>query len=163
MTTLLIYQVDLSTTTSPTSFHITLSTDLYTKIATRFKIPEISHIEIKADLVLKDNLWVFAGSISSNARLRCVQSNVLFQATFNAPFSVILSYHELNDDFLDVELLEDSKVDLGEIAIQYLALEIPLNPTSPEIYEQNLGNCAASEITEDHNPEWKSILQKLKK
>lgn len=163
MTTLLIYQIDLSTLISPTSFHITLSADLYTKIAARFKIPEISHIEIRADLVLKDNLWVFAGSISSDARLKCVQSNILFQATFNAPFSVVLSHHELNDDFLDVELLEGSKVDLGEIAIQYLALEIPLSPISPEIYEQNLGHRAASEITEDYNPEWKSILQKLKK
>jgi uncharacterized metal-binding protein YceD (DUF177 family) len=154
-----IYEVDLDLITPVEKYEIILNETLYPEIAERFKIPQVYEIAINADLAYQRDLWVLSGSVSATIQLKCVQSHELFDATFNVPFHVVLSNYEINDDMLDVELLQGSKADIGEIAIQYLALEIPINPVHPKIAAQVP---IPSSLSEEETPSWKKALEKLK-
>lgn len=155
----IIYEIDLGLITGSETYDVTLNKVLYSEIAERFKIPQVYEIVMKADLIPQNDLWIFSGSVYATVQLKCIQSKELFDATFNAPFHVLLSKYEIDDDMLDIELLEGSKIDVGEIAIQYLALEIPLNPIHPKIEAQIP---SSSLLMEEEAPSWKEALKKLK-
>lgn len=155
-----VYQIDLGLINEPETYNIILSKEMYSDIAERFKVPQVHEISFDAEVKPQNDLWILSGSVYATLQLQCVQTEELFDATFNVPFNVLLSNYEIDDDFVDVELLETSKVDIGEIAIQYLALEVPFNPLHPTIEAQ-----ASSQPTllfEQETPEWKKALERLK-
>jgi uncharacterized metal-binding protein YceD (DUF177 family) len=153
------YEIDLTTVQDIEVYQINLPSSFYKEIAQRFKIPEIYIISIEAQIIPHHDIWQLAGHVDADVQLKCTQSQELFEARFHASFEVVLSYHEIDDDMMDVEILETSKVDISEIALQYLALEIPINPIHPQFTKQT----AEFFVGRDKEvPEWKRTLERLK-
>lgn len=155
-----IYQIDVSAVTEPQTYSLQLSKDLCDEIATRFHVPAILNVNIEMSLTPKNSIWELTGTIDATVQLMCVKSKQLFVSTFQDSFFVILSYVAIDNLELDVELLEQSTVDIGDIAIQYLAMIIPTSPLHPEF------NDASSKIISHPSntiqAEWKQSLSRLK-
>lgn len=157
-----IYEIALSTLPEHETYKLNLSQELCKETADRFKVPFIYDISIEMDIKTEPHVWELSGNITATVQLKCVHSAELFDAGFHAPFNVILSVRDIDDETLDVEIVEaGSNVDIGDIAIQYLALQIPLTPIHPNI------SADITETTGDHEtapitPAWKQILKNLK-
>jgi hypothetical protein len=155
-----IFQIDLNLISDKQLYTLSLSPQVCAETAERFKIPNIYNIDIDMEVITQKHAWQLKGHVTSMLQLRCIQSDELFDETFIVPFDVILSQYEIEDDTLDLELIEDLNVDIGDIALQYLALQIPLHPTHPKLAsETHLPISDASDTTESH---WKKALEQLK-
>lgn len=128
-----IYEIDLTTLSEHETYTINLSPLICKETADRFKISMVYDIEIEMAVKTEKHFWELSGTVVASVQLKCVKSTELFDAGFQSPFNVILSYTDIDDDTLDVEIITDSKIDIGDIALQYLALQIPLNPTHPKL------------------------------
>lgn len=157
-----IYEIDLSTLAAHETYKLNVNQLLCKETAERFKIPNIYDIGIDMSVQTSDHFWELSGSITASVQLKCVHSAELFDAGFQSDFNVILSPRDFDDETLDVEIIDEgSKVDIGDIALQYLALQIPLTPIHPKIIED------INETTGDHKtlaetPAWKRALENLK-
>lgn len=155
-----IFAIDVSKIAEPTTHKIKLPHPQCSEIADRFKIPKIFSLNIKMTITPINNQWELSGNVMADVQLQCVKSSELFEKTFEIPFLVILTHHDIDNPDLDVELIENPKVDIGDIALQYLALEIPINPLHPSIEtsEEN----TTSVYSDAKNLEWIQVLEKLK-
>lgn len=123
--------------------------------------------DMKLNFQKKKGILNIAGHISANLGLISVISLEEFKKDYNADFSVIYDtnakYEDIYQDDEDIELdvpdiVIDGKIDLGDIAIEQLALVL-------EDYPRQEGE-EFKEIIEDnepvkHNPF--AVLEKLKK
>jgi hypothetical protein len=155
-----IFEIDLTPVTEPETYTLTLSPQICKETALRFKIPHLYTIDINMNLTPQKHSWLLAGHVASTVQLRCVQSNDLFDESFKIPFEVVLSQYEIEDDTLDVEILEVLKVDAGDIALQYLALQIPLHPIHPNLASDV--SLAQTDTKEISSSSWKEALADLK-
>lgn len=155
-----IFEIDLTPVTEPETYTLMLSPQVCKETAERFKIPHIYTIDINMNLTPQKHSWLLAGHITSTVQLRCIQSNELFDESFDIPFEVVLSQYEIEDDTLDIEIIDEPKVDAGDIALQYLALQIPLHPIHPNhASDVPLSQTDTKEIS---SSSWKEALEPLK-
>lgn len=157
----LIHEIDLSILLEDETYKLNLSPKLCKETADRFKVPNIYDINIEMNVQLKGHIWKLSGSIDSTVQLKCAHSAKLFDAGFQATFKVILSPRDIDDETLDVEILDGSNVDIGDIAIQYLALQIPLSPIHPDI-TQEISGISGDHETASVTPGWKQVLENIK-
>ncbi|QOL20463.1 YceD family protein [Candidatus Bodocaedibacter vickermanii] len=155
-----IYEIDLSTLPEHETYTLNLSQQLCKDTADRFKIPTVYDIEIEMEIKTEKHFWELSGNVVANVQLKCVKSTELFDAGFQSPFNVILSHTDIDDDTLDVEIITDAKVDIGDLALQYLALQIPLNPVHPKLQTElsDVGDHETAAVV----PSWKQALENLK-
>ncbi|MDP3936158.1 MAG: hypothetical protein Q8Q56_04140, partial [Alphaproteobacteria bacterium] len=155
-----IYEIDLSTLPEQEAYNLNLSQPICKETADRFKISNIYDIEIEMEIKTEKHFWTLSGNVVANTQLKCAKSAELFDAGFQTPFNVILSNTDIDDDTLDVEIITDSKVDIGDIALQYLALQIPLTPIHPKLQTElsDVGDHATAAVV----PSWKQALETLK-
>lgn len=117
------------------------------------------------------------GTVSARVQQRCVVTLDLFWSDIEEPFSVLCSPDEPDEleigedgdydlaallEEEDIEpLTEDGSCDIGELAVQYLALGIDTNPRAPgvELPDEFLADEEAGE-SEKLNPF--AVLAKLK-
>lgn len=155
-----IFEIDLNSLAPQETFTISLSENLCKETADRFKIPGIYNIDIEMVVTQLKHTWQLTGHVISTVQLKCVQSNELFEESFNVPFDVILSQYEIEDEELDVEIINELNVDAGDIALQYLALQIPLHPTHPKLSAET--HHSETPAPESSEPAWKKALEHLK-
>jgi uncharacterized metal-binding protein YceD (DUF177 family) len=155
-----IYEIDLSTLPEQETYKLNLSQQICKETADRFKISTIYDIEIEMEIKTQKHFWQLSGNVVANVQLKCVNSAELFDTGFQTPFNVIFSYTDIDDDSLDVEIITDTKVDIGDVVLQYLALQIPLNPIHPKLQTElsDAGDHATAVVT----PSWKQALENLK-
>ncbi len=155
-----IYEIDLSTLPEQETYKLNLSQQICKETADRFKISTIYDIEIEMEIKTQKHFWELSGNVVANVQLKCVNSAELFDTGFQTPFNVIFSYTDIDDDSLDVEIITDTKVDIGDVVLQYLALQIPLNPIHPKLQAElsDAGDHATAVVT----PSWKQALENLK-
>jgi uncharacterized metal-binding protein YceD (DUF177 family) len=155
-----IFEIDLSTLPEQETYKLNLSQQICKETADRFKIPSIYDIEIEMEITAEKHFWKLSGNVISNVQLKCVKSLELFDVGFQSPFNVILSYTDIEDDTLDVEVTTTPKVDVGDIALQYLALQIPLSPIHPKLQAElsSVGDHETAVVV----PSWKQALENLK-
>ncbi|MDP3641428.1 MAG: hypothetical protein Q8R43_03240 [Alphaproteobacteria bacterium] len=155
-----IYEIDLTTLPEHETYKLNLSQHLCKETADRFKISTVYDIEIEMEIKTEKHFWKLSGNVVASVQLKCVKSTELFDAGFQSPFCVILSYTDIDDDALDVEIITDSKVDIGDLALQYLALQIPLSPIHPKLQTElsDVGDHETAEVV----PSWKQALEHLK-
>lgn len=155
-----IFEIDLTTLPEQETYKLNLSQQLCKETADRFKISKFYDIEIEMEIKTEKHFWELSGNVVASTQLKCVKSSELFDVAFQTPFNVILSYTDIDDDTLDVEVITDSKVDIGDLAIQYLALQIPLSPIHPKL--QTELSDAGDHETAAAVPSWKQALESLK-
>lgn len=131
-----IYIIDTNVIQEITLYKVKLKPKLCSETAKRFKIPTVYDISLTMEIDPLNDIWELKGTAEAAVQLKCVKSSQLFERTFTASFTVMLSYYDMDDTDLDVEILQSSQVDIGDIALQYLALEIPLSPVHPGIEEE---------------------------
>jgi hypothetical protein len=155
-----IYEIDLSTLPEQETYKLNLSQQICKETADRFKISTIYDIEIEMEIKTQKHFWQLSGNVVANVQLKCVNSAELFDTGFQTPFNVIFSYTDIDDDSLDVEIITDTKVDIGDVVLQYLALQIRLNPIHPKLQTElsDAGDHATAVVT----PSWKQALENLK-
>jgi uncharacterized metal-binding protein YceD (DUF177 family) len=157
-----IYEIDLSALPEEgETYNVSVNQLLCKETTARFNIPNIYDISIEMNIKSKGYFWELTGNITAGVQLKCAHSSDLFDAGFQTSFKVVLSTRDIDDETLDVEIIEGSTVDIGDIAIQYLALAIPLTPIHPKI------NDDITEITGNHEtapvtPTWKKALEDFK-
>lgn len=156
----IFFAIDISKIAAPITHKIELNNSQCSEIADRLKIPQVFSTSIEIAITPGDDQWELTGRIMADAQLQCVKSGELFNKVFETPFLVILSYHDIDTPDLDIELIENPRVDVGDIALQYLALEIPLAPLHPSIEASE--EIATSVFSDNENSQWKQALEKLK-
>lgn len=139
------------------NIHLNCSTEVCTETAKRLNVKSIQNIIIDASITPHQESWLYEGQITATINLTCSVSQEIFAETFLADFNIFLSYDEPINSELDFELIENNNVDVGELAIQYLSLEVPFAPISPKAQTKNPSNA-----TQADTPDWKKALSKIK-
>ena len=138
-------EIDLSKIIEPTLFHLTASSLICTKLAKRFMIPSLTQFEAHLHLYQETNFYVLKGDLVATIGLECRRSLEKFSSTLDTSFKLILTSTPMDDEEIDIEILISSKVDIGEISTQYLALAIPLYPLHPRFQSSTEDNVDLSE------------------
>lgn len=154
-----IYKINTSTVTADLTIDYEVPTNQLAEISERIMIPAVAQIRMHMHITPVDEKWELTGSVDADVQLECVQSHRRFDASFHVPFQVILTPIEFDTD-MDIEILESETIDIGDIAIQYLALEIPLAPLHPDL-EDSAQNKPQQDVNETATPSWKDALSKL--
>jgi uncharacterized metal-binding protein YceD (DUF177 family) len=112
-------------------------------LAKRFGLNRLDRLEADYALAVMAGGWVATGTLSAEALQACVATGEDVPARIDAPFTIRFVPEgtltsatpdeevELDDDALDVMMVEDGRIDIGEAVAQTLALELDPFPRSP--------------------------------
>lgn len=154
--------IDLNTQPyKTTTFDLRASESECISTADRLMVPKINDIHIVMELSPDGEHWKLSGNISANIQLVCSSTSELFDSNISSAFNIILSEKDLSSrsEFEDVEVISSPKVDISELALQYLALETPLNALAPSSNPHEEKQQAPSSHP---TTAWKKQLEKLK-
>lgn len=152
-----IFQITPKNILKAETINLTLSKEACNETAKRLGVARAENITIKAEISPKDNVWFFSGYIEAQLELICSVSQTPFVELFKPEFNIVLTDTPPSDEALDFEIIENNRVDIGDLAIQYLALDVPTFPISPNANSENTPQDSAA------SPQaWKAALEKLK-
>jgi uncharacterized metal-binding protein YceD (DUF177 family) len=152
-----IFQITPKNILKTEIINLTLSKEMCDETAKRLGVARAENITIKADISPKDSFWVFSGYIEAQLELICSVSQTPFIELFKSDFNIMLTDTPPSDEELDFEIIENNRVDIGDLAIQYLALDVPTFPISPNENSEH-----TSLKSESSQQTWKAALEKLK-
>lgn len=113
-------------------------------LATRFSIPEVRFVEVLFDIISEPDIpsaYLIQGELRAEVIQPCIATLLEVHTHISATLAVRAVPNEspipsvLTVDWaeeIDEEVYTHNQIDLGEIAAQYLALEIPVYPRHPQ-------------------------------
>jgi len=112
-------------------------------IAARLGVARVERFELKAELAVlpEGDVYLARGDVSLVAERTCVvtlepfleQTAVTFEEYFTtAPTKATTEADAIDPDETEIELLEDDRVEFGEIALQHAAMALNPYPRAPE-------------------------------
>ncbi len=155
----------------PKGAHIKFEADARNceKLAVRLHVDEVADLSVEAHMTPFGKRGMMAiGKVSGRVLQQCgvtlqpvwTPIEVDFTTEFQ-PCDIVLQYVVPEDDFeAEVpEIIEDGAVDLGEVATQIFAMEVPVYPRAPDAEFVNLID--ANDV-EEEKPSPFAALQALK-
>ena len=107
-------------------------------LTARFKLDAVLSFQLEAELTAWRKKGIQAtGRVSARLRQTCVVSLEVFEQTLDEPFSTLFlpanMIQETDDPDADIpEAMNEGMADIGELAVQVLALGIDPHPRKPD-------------------------------
>ncbi|MGC6511589.1 MAG: YceD family protein [Parvibaculales bacterium] len=129
-----------------------------TALAARYRLEAVLRFHVEAELSSWRKKGIQAqGKVSATLRQTCVVTLEVFdqqlEENFNTLFLPARMIHDSDDPDADVpEAMTDGIADIGELAVQVLALGIDPHPRKPDAEFQFQGKAADAPVEEKDNP-----------
>lgn len=127
-------------------------------LASRYKLDAVLSFQIEADISSWRKKGIQAvGQVSAILQQTCVVTLEVFEQSLEESFNTLFlpanMIQETDDPDADIpEAMQDGVADVGELAVQVLALGIDPHPRKPDVEFQYQGSAADSAPDETVNP-----------